>query len=186
MKNQGEGTGNFKPRPKEDILDEIWNKLWRIDTIRLLDLYHIHFDVSNGEVVITGHLSKSSHLDLIQDLVEGIRGVRAVRNGLVGDRDLTLKVAHELAIDPRTRPFRIQVSATHGWIHLNGEVPTEEDCMAVEQVAAHVPEVSGIVSLPKVHGQRNVTTRRPLQPQMGDREFSKDSQFGKLVDVSSR
>jgi osmotically-inducible protein OsmY len=183
MNNQVEDTANCEPRPKGTILEEIWSKLWQVDTIRFLDLDHINYEVNDSEVLLTGHLSKSSHLDLVEVLVQEIRGVRAVRNELVVDRDLTLEVAHALAVDPRTRPFRIQVGATHGWIHLNGEVPSEEDCMAVEEVAACVPQVRGIVTLPEVHGRMSIITRRPLQPQIGARVYSKNGQFGKVVEV---
>lgn len=174
---------DLKPRPDEDILEEVWSRLWGVETIRVLDLDHINFEVQDGKVILTGHLSKCTHRELIQGLVEGIPGVRSVQNELIVDRDLAVEVAQVLADDPHTRPFLIQVGACHGWIHLNGEVPTEECCAAVEEIAARVPRARGIVTLPRISGQKTESFQRQLQPLIDARVYARDGQLGKVSEV---
>jgi osmotically-inducible protein OsmY/sporulation protein YlmC with PRC-barrel domain len=170
-------------RSEEDTRTEIWNKLWSQDTIRMLDIYNIDVEVHNDEVTLNGHVSKESHQQLIQNLVEEICGVSAIRNNLVSDRDLTIQVAHALANDPRTRPYIIRVGAFHGWIHLQGDVPSSEACAAVEEVAGRTKEARGVITLPRIAGEPSGQIRRGLQPMIGAKVYASDGRAGRVSQV---
>ena len=110
-------------------------------------------------------------------------GVVAVKNGLVVDRDLTLRVAEALARDERTRPFILAVNCTHGWVSLGGEVPTGELQTIAEEMAAQVPSVRGVVSLPRVAGKAPDPIRRAVQPLIDAHLYGEDGQVGIVFQV---
>lgn len=133
-------------RPDNAILDDIWNALWRIDTVRSLDIHDIAVEVNQGTVVLSGHVAKDYHIQLIEDCITEVARGLPVKNELVPDSRLTIEVAQALAQDKRTRPHIIYVNCFHGWVHLGGIVPTMEVQSTAEEVAARNPYVRGFPS----------------------------------------
>ncbi len=172
-----------KCRSEKDVRTDIRTKLWREDSIRHLDIYNIHIELHDGVVVLIGHVAKLFHQGRIQDLVEEVPGVSAVRNELIADRDLTIEVAQALANNPLTRASIIRVGAFHGWIHLQGDVPLPQVCAAAEEVAASVQHVRGVVTLPRIAGEPNGQVQRRLQPKLGAKVYASDGQVGKVSQV---
>jgi osmotically-inducible protein OsmY len=162
----------------DSILAEIWDSLWKEDSIRSLDLGSLSIDVKDGEVYLYGHIAQENNLPRIENIVRSATGVVAVHNYLVTDRDLTTLVAQALARDERTRPYILPVNASHGWIQLGGEVPSRELQQAAEKIAAEMPDVRGVVSLPRVAGQRPDKPRRAEQPRIGAAVYGINGEVG--------
>lgn len=172
-----------KCRLEKEIRADIWAKLWREDSIRHLDIYNIDIELHEGIVVLLGHVAKLYHQRRIQDLVEEVPGVYAVRNELIADRDLEIEVAQALVNNPLTRAPIIRVGASHGWIHLHGDVPSPQVCAAAEEIAASVQWVRGVVTLPRIAGEPYGQLNRRLQPKLGAKVYASDGQVGKVSQV---
>ncbi len=170
-------------RTNDGILADIWDALWKDDTIRSLDMNSISINVKDGEVYLRGHLAKEINLLLIQKIAQSIPGVVAVHNQLVLDRDLIIQVAQALDRDERTRRFFLPVSAFHGWIYLGGEVPTRELQSVAEKVAGDVDYVRGVVILPKVTGKGLEEPRRIVQPRIGASVYGENGEVGIVTKV---
>lgn len=165
------------------ILAEIWSALHKYETIRALDMDSFSIAVDKGSVLLTGHVSKKYHHDLIAEIAHSTPGVSALHNNLVVDADLTFQVAERLARDERTQEFIIPVGCTHGWIRLGGEVPTRELQLATEQISAEVPSVRGILSRPRVIGESPEAQRQPLQPHINTKIYDYNRQEGLVTQV---
>ncbi|MGA7604471.1 MAG: BON domain-containing protein [Anaerolineales bacterium] len=170
-------------RPDNSILFEIWDKLWKCDVIRSVDINSFSVSVVNGVVLLTGHLSRASNRGLIEDIAHAVPDVIAVNNKLVTDDELSLQVAEALGNDERIRGFVLPVGCSHGWIHLGGEVPTRELQLGAEEVAGQVQSVRGVVSLPKVAGESRHIVQSPLQPLIQSRIYDHNMQEGVVTHV---
>lgn len=88
----------------EVLLERILERMWKEQSIRILDYQDIGVDVNNGEVLLSGHVSKSLNKYLAEECAKKVEGIRSVRNDIIVDDDLRVLVAHALAADPHTRP----------------------------------------------------------------------------------
>jgi osmotically-inducible protein OsmY len=165
------------------ILTEIWKVVRQDAGIRALDMDSFSVSVKDGFVLLTGHLSRKHHRERIEAIACSVPGVRAVQNNLVVDSDLTIQVAERLSMDERTRRFIFPVGSTHGWVRLGGVVPRRELQMVVEQIAAQVPFVRGVLSRPRVIGEYPETARRPIQPQIQAKVYDYNRQEGVVTQV---
>lgn len=170
-------------RSDESILADIWTALWREDTVRSIDWDSISVKIQDGEVFLAGHVAREQNRQLVEGIVRAVPGVTAVNNQIIADRDLIVEVAQALAEDERTRPYILRVGSFHGWISLGGEVPTREVQSAAEEVAGQVPSVRGVLSLPKVTGERQNPGRRAVQPQIGASAYGEQGQVGVVTQV---
>jgi len=176
-------------RQDAGIQADAWMVLWKADDLRVLDINSMDIEVHEGEVWLLGHVVDSHHRQLAENLVKAVSGVSAVHNELVADPDLGIKVAQTLAADPRTRPYNVRVGAYQGWIHLSGNVPTPEAQSAAEEVAANVPVVRGVVTLPRLSGGNGsicpeADDRQCLvQPCLGDHVYASDGLAGRVAQV---
>jgi osmotically-inducible protein OsmY len=148
----------------DSILAEIWEAVRRYEVIRTLDIGSFSISVQEGHVLLTGHVSKKYHHDLIEEIACSMPGVSAVQNKLIVDPDLIIQVAQALSKDERTRSFILPVSCSHGWIRLGGVVPSRELQIAAEEIAAQSPFVRGVLSHPRMIGEIYETEQRPIQP----------------------
>jgi len=172
-------------RPDEDVRADVWARLWQDPTTRALERSALKLEVHNAEVFLLGHVTTVTHRRQMAELASRARGVKAVHNLLVADPDLVTDVAQALAADARTRPYIILVGAFHGWIHLGGEVPDVETRAAVEQVAARVTRVRGVLALPHLPQARihPIESGRPLQPHLGEAVYALDGSAGRVTQV---
>jgi hypothetical protein len=170
-------------RPVEDVLAEVWQALWRVDTIRFLDLNSVSLSIEAGVLLLEGHLASEASLWHIRAVARNVPGVLAIHDHLVVDRDLAVEVAQALASDGRTRPLVLPVACDHGWIRLGGEVPDRGVQQAAEDVAAQVPHGRGVVALPRVTGEPPTPMRRALQPRPGARVWGEDGEVGLVAQV---
>jgi osmotically-inducible protein OsmY len=166
-----------------NILAEIWKAARQHDGIRVLDINSFSVSVKDGFVSLTGHLSRRSHRRVIEEIACSVPGVNAVRNNLVVDSELTIRVAEKLSQDERTRRFILPVGCAHGWVRLGGVVPRRELQMAAEKIAAQVPFVRGVLSRPRLIGKYPEMEGRPIQPQVQARVYDYNKQEGVVTQV---
>ena len=167
----------------DSILAEIWEAVRRYEVIRTLDIGSFSIFVKEGLVLLTGHVSKKYHRDLIEEVACSIPGVYAVQNKLVVDSDLTIQVAQALSKDERTRHFILPVGCAHGWVRLGGVVPRRELQVAAEEITAQVPSVRGVLSRPRVVGEVYEIERLPIQPQIDAKAYDYNRQEGAVTQV---
>lgn len=165
------------------IQAEIWEELWKRWEIRALDISSFSMSVKNGRVLLRGHLTMDGNRRLIESICASVPGVVGVEDCLVIDHELTMQVAGALAQDPRTRSLILPVGSYHGWVGLGGEVPSRELQLAAEDVAASVPSVRGVISLPTVIGQEPMPQRHPVEPQLSSHVYNLDGQVGTVTQV---
>ena len=164
----------------KEILADVKAALWQVEPIRFLDMNSMTVTVHDGHVSLSGHVQDRRRVETV---VAGVPGVQGVCSNLVEDRDLTIAVAHALAQDTITRPYRIRVDCHQGWVYLSGNVPTPEAQTAVEAVAASVPAVRGIVALPQVDGEPKSAYRSLSQPAVGDWVYAHSGPSGHVSQV---
>lgn len=170
-------------RPDDAILADIWEAVEQIDTIRPTDMPSLSIAVQDGKVVLAGHVANPFNRRRIEDIAWPAPGVRAVRNELVADNDLEIRVAQALACDACTCPLVLPVGSYHGWVRLGGTVPGRELQSAAEAVAASVPAVRGVIALPRVIGEPRTPLRRAVQPRPGARVYGEDGEVGVVAQV---
>ncbi len=170
-------------RTDEVIREDITRLLWDEETIRMSDFYDISVDVENGQVCIMGHVSKEYNNFLVEKIVRSVPGVIRIHNHLVIDHDLSVQVAHALAVDDRTRAFALPVYCCHGWVELGGAVPDRELQNAAEEIAARIQVVRGVISLPEIEGEPPAPRRVEVQPHIGAPVYGKDETEGKVSQV---
>lgn len=165
------------------ILCEIWEAVWRQYVICSIDIHDISIDIQDGRVFLTGHVSKETNQKLVEEIARSAPGATAVYNHLVVDHDLVMQVAQAIAADERIRPLILPVSSYHGWITLGGEVPDRELRRAAEAAAGRVPTVRGVLSLPRVAGERDKPESQAVQPEIGVTVYGKNGIEGNVTQV---
>ncbi len=167
----------------EAILQHIWQELWMDDTIRDIDIHDISVDFENGQVCLSGHVSKDTNQKRIEEIARSAPGVNVVHNHLVSDHDLRIQVAEALGDNERTCLFILSVYSSHGWIELGGTVPNRDIQLLAEATAANVPEVRGVILLPDIEGEPNVLERVVAQPRIGVQVFGEGEIEGIVYQV---
>ena len=167
----------------EVLLERILERMWKEQSIRILDYQDIGVDVNNGEVLLSGHVSKSLNKYLAEECAKKVERIRSVRNNIIVDDDLRVMVAHALAADPHTRPYDIHVGCHHGWINLTGAVPDDDVRSRIEWVVSGVPYVRGVIGLPRIVNEAMGIVRRRIQPEVGSEVIGKDGLVGVVSKV---
>lgn len=170
-------------RSDEVILDDIWQALWKEETIRAIDIHDISVVVEKGQVCLSGHISKDDNDQSIEEITRSVPGVIAVHNHLVSDHDLNIQVAKALSDDERTCTYSLPVSSFHGWVGIGGRVPNCDVRAAAEEIAASVPAVRGVVLLPDVEGEKSASVQYAVQPRIGVQVYGEDENEGKVYQV---
>ena len=165
------------------IHDEIWDELYKRWEIRALDISSFSVSVDNRRVQLRGHLTMESNRRLIESICASVPGVIGVDDCLVVDHELTLEVAQALAKDSRTRSQILPVGIYHGWVGIGGQVPSQSLQLAAEEVAAGVPSVRGVISLPTVIGQDPMPQRHAVEPLVSSHVYNLDGQVGTVTEV---
>jgi osmotically-inducible protein OsmY len=174
---------NFLLYSDASILAEIWKAASQDAGIRALDIDSFSVSVRDGFVMLTGHLSRRYHRELIEEIACSVPGVHGIYNQLIVDTDLTIQVARMLSKDERTRHLIVPVGCGHGWVRLGGVVPRRDLQMAAEQIAAQVPFVRGVLSRPRVLGEYPETERRLIQPHIQAKVHDYNRQEGVVTQV---
>jgi osmotically-inducible protein OsmY len=167
----------------DSIQSEIWKKVCQYGEIRALETDSFSVSVKKGSVLLTGHVSKKYHRDLIEEIACTIPGVHAVHNKLVVDSDLIIQVAQALSKDERTHSLILPVGCSHGWVRLGGEVSGRDLQITAEEIAAQVTSVRGVLSRPRLIGENPEPERRAIQPQIQAKMYDYNGQEGVVTQV---
>lgn len=169
--------------PDEKILGHIWQSLWKAETIRSIDIHDISVDVENGQVCLSGHVSRESNQQQIEEITRSVPGVISVHDHIVADHDLSIQIAQALGNDERIRPFTLPVHSYHGWVEIGGQVPNQAIQCAAEEIAANVPAVRGVILLPNIEGDHTFSVRDALQPRIDVQVYGKEETVGTVRQV---
>ena len=167
----------------DSTLAEIWKTIRQYEEIRALGTDSFSISELKGFVLLTGHVSKKYHRDLLEEIAFSMPGVHAVHNKLIVDSDLIIQVAQALFKDKRLRHFIFPVGCAHGWVHIGGVVPQRELQIAAEEIAAQVPSVRGVLSRPRVIGENPEPERHAIQPQIHAKTYDYNRQEGVITQV---
>jgi len=165
------------------ILAEIRNRVGRHVEMLAIDTDSFSVSIQDSIVRLTGHVTKQNNRELIEEIACSVPGVNAVYNKLIVDSDLTIQVATSLAKDERTRHFIFPVGCSHGWVRIGGVAPRRELQLAVEEIAAQVSFVRGVLSRPRVVSQYPETERRTVQPRVQAKVYDHNRQEGIVTQV---
>ncbi len=108
--------------------------------------------VHDGIVTLRGHVPTSPDKILVEKTVKSVTGVLEIENRLISDYDLTIQVAQALGEDERTNLSQISVNTRIGIVSLSGQVENASTRCAVEEIAACVPNVRGVLNFIQAPG----------------------------------
>ena len=168
-------------RSDNEIAADVWAALEREPTLHARTLNNLALVVTRGTVTLFGHVDRSKQR--IEDVVCSVRDVRHVNNRLVEDYELRIEVSEALARDPRTSALPVRVGCVHGWIRVYGDLATEAEREAVEEVAGQHPDVRGVVILPEWGTQPVSDNPDPVQPDIGSTAYTSEGTAGKVTRV---
>lgn len=145
MAEQIVGTEDFLSEQDEELVRGIRELLWKYEPIRSTRP-GLAVKVHNGLVEITGRTRTSAMKEIAEYMILRLPGVRAVKNDIVSDPEVSQLVADALAADEVVGPLCIRVDARAGNVYLAGEAPTDELAGRALEIAAAVPTVVGVVN----------------------------------------
>jgi osmotically-inducible protein OsmY len=110
------------------------------------DLPFLHIDrrgstlrVQDGVLYMDGNTSSKLRGDMMSDQVQGVQGLQAIHNHLVGDDVLAQAIARAIGEDERTRDLPLGVYPELGRVRLSGAVSTAAQKEAVVEIARTIP-----------------------------------------------
>jgi osmotically-inducible protein OsmY len=126
---------------KEDqtLVQQVYRALDSVEPMRVLAL-PVQVQASDGTVTLSGVVATHAIKAQLMWVTHRVRGVGQVRDELLTDDELEIRVAHALPADPRTHQaaFGIIVNAINGFISMVGSVRTSEAAQTAEAIAAGV------------------------------------------------
>ncbi len=170
-------------RHDQNILSDVEAVLRGAGGFRSVEPQDLSVSAEAGMISLRGHVESHAIKGEAERLSAAVAGVEGVHNALVVDPDLAAAVARALAADVSTRSSVFRVGASAGWIQLGGEAPDAQVRDEAQAVAASVPAVRGILSLPRLPGQTLSKGNRPLQPKIGTTVYAADGELGEVVGV---
>jgi osmotically-inducible protein OsmY len=151
------------------VKDSIYHALWKDVVLRAIDYDEIEVHVKNGIAYLSGHIVNSSSQFRIINVLHEIPGILAIKNNLVLDDELTLKVSTSLGKLEHTYDCKFFTGATHGVVSLNGVVSNENVKLLAEKCAASNPNVRGVINNVRVSGSEPPLKEQPfIQPTIGE------------------
>lgn len=163
------------------IAAEVDRALWKDDVLRQSDYHEIDVTVSNGIVSLDGYVMARSIKDRAEQTARKVPVVLGVENHLIPDGQVVMAVAQALGHDVHTREQVVYVSAHNGMVSLNGEVNSAAVRTAIEECAAGVPIVRGVLNYVQAPGVvRDDAEQRVLQPHIGAEVNASDIRLGQV------
>ena len=168
-------------RPDSVIAAEVDRALWNDDVLRESDYDEIDVVVSNGVVSLNGYVMTLTIKARVERAARTVHDVLDVENHLIADDQVVIAVAQALDHDVRTREQTVYVNARNGIVSLSGEVNSAAVRAAVEECAASVPVVRGVLNHVQALGvARDDAEQRVLQPQIGTEIYASDIRLGRV------
>jgi sporulation protein YlmC with PRC-barrel domain len=168
-------------RTDEELDGDVRRALWRNEDLRRSGRLLLSADVREGVVTLRGFVPDRRSQRLAAEVAGRTRGVRGLRDELVPDDELEIRVARAMADDERTRAYVIQVHARQGIVRLTGAlegtVASPDTRTAAQEVAANVVGVrSAVVAFPGTL----VDEPQPILPGIGLPIYATDGRLGQL------
>jgi osmotically-inducible protein OsmY len=116
----------------------------------------IGVSVHDGIVTLTGLVDSYAKRFAAEDATQRVHGVRALANDIEirlpldterSDSDLAAAILHALAWDAFVPTDKLEISVTHGWVALKGEVPRQYQKLDAERVVRRMAGVRGLTNL---------------------------------------
>lgn len=168
-------------RPDSVIAAEVDRALWNDGVLRESDYHEIDIVVSNGVVSLNGYVMTLTIKARVERAARTVHDVLDVENHLIADDQVVIAVAQALDHDARTREQTVYVNARNGIVSLSGEVSSAAVRAAVEECAASVPVVRGVLNYVQAPGvARHEEEQRVLQPQIGAEVYASDIRLGRV------
>ena len=168
-------------RPDSVIAAEVDRALWNDDVLRQSDYHEINVTVSNGVVILNGHVMTGSIKVRAEQAAQKVPDVLGVENHLIPDEQVVIAVMQALGHDARTREQRVYASARNGVVYLSGKVSSTAMRATVEECAASVPEVRGVLNYMRAQGvARDDEEQRVLEPHIGAEVYASDIRLGRV------
>ena len=129
-----------------DILEEL-------DLEPSIDAADIGVAVDGQVVTLTGHVRSFSDKVTIREIVEGIRGVRAIADEIevrpigahiTADDEIAKRIVHTLKWNSSVPDEKIKTTVTKGWVTLEGQVEWHYQSTAAEQAVRRLVGVTGV------------------------------------------
>ena len=108
----------------------------------------------DGQVVtLTGHVRSFSDKVTIREIVEGIRGVRAIADeievrpigaNITADDEIAKRIVNTLKWNSSVPDEKIKTTVTKGWVTLEGQVEWHYQSTAAEQAVRRLVGVTGV------------------------------------------
>ena len=129
----------------QTLVQQVYRALDGVEPLRVL-ASPVQVQVSDGTVTLSGVVATYSIKAQVLWATHRVRGVGQVRDELLTDDDLEIRVAHALSADPRTHraAFGIIVNAINGFVSLVGHTPSSEIAQTAAVIAANVPGVRAV------------------------------------------
>jgi osmotically-inducible protein OsmY len=136
----------------DEIRDDVIGEL-RWDP-QISDPEAIGVAVTDGAVVLTGHISTYAEKLAAERAAQRVYGVKAVANDLTvrlagsprDDADIARAIAHILDWNVQIPTGRVQASVRNGWVTLEGHVDHDFQRREVERMVRNVRGVTGVTN----------------------------------------
>jgi osmotically-inducible protein OsmY len=126
-------------RPAVDILDDIYNLIAHYPPLQA-DRHHIHIDVNDGVVNLSGHVRSAITEGYLVDRVKQVPGVRVVvADQLFNEEEIRLETGRRI-------PPGVIANVYYGAAVLTGKLPPDVTPESVVEGVAHIPGVEQVVT----------------------------------------
>lgn len=131
----------------ETLAQRVYRAVDGVDPLRTLGSL-MEVEVDDGAVTLRGVVSTYATKIRVLQVVHGVSGVQQVRDELLTESELEIRLAHALAADPRTHATALDIAAqvVNGMVILSGQVPTYTVAQAAEAVAAGLSGVRAVAN----------------------------------------
>ena len=131
-------------RPDDAIEADLWEALYEAEGISDIDLKGVRADVDRGVVSLRGNVRTRSGVADTETVAHGVGGVSEVRNSLLSDWDLDMRVASFLAAREPDLASEIAVHTHLGTVMLEGFLPNGVDRKPILDAVASLEGVQGV------------------------------------------
>jgi osmotically-inducible protein OsmY len=164
------------------ITYEVENNLWEDAILRAAGYNEVAIRVENGIVFVTGHIPGIMNQGRVEEAIRKVEGVLGVKNFLIADDKLLLKVSEALVQVQRGAGNQVFAKVENGVVFLSGEVTSTEDRHAAEVCVASIPWVRAVINGLAAPGVNLETEdQRFIQPLIGEEIYFRDG-FAGVVD----
>lgn len=132
----------YTPRADSAIASEVRECLADVGC----DVEEIDVTVDRGVVTLEGPAYEVETKREVDRRVREIEGVVGLENALSVDSAIAAEITGALANDPRTNLVGVDVASNHGTVTLSGEVETQEEKEAAEEIANRVRGVLLVIN----------------------------------------